>query len=122
MAKHTNNTNNTNTTAAPAAQAPVVAPAATPVVAPNTDPLAAIVAATLAQHATAVAAAKPVVPVVHTSTIKSPVKAVHAICAAILAAEPKSSRGVLIAQCVAAGIATATARTQVQVYLKGNKA
>lgn len=95
---------------------------ATTVAAPPANPLAAVVAATLAQHATAVAATKPVVPVVHNSTLLRPVAAVHALCAAILAAAPSTTRGQLVAQCVAAGIATATARTQVQVYLKAQQA
>lgn len=118
MAKHNTNT---NTTAAPAAQAPVATPVATPAAAPPANPLAAVVAATLAAHASAVAMAKPAVPVVHASTIVRPVAAVHAICAAVLEAAPNTTRGQLIAQCVEAGIATATAKTQIQVFLAGRK-
>lgn len=52
------------------------------------------------------------------STCEKPVATVHRICAE----NPGKARAELVALCVEAGVTKATARTQVQVWLKAHKA
>ena len=55
------------------------------------------------------------------STVDKPVGRVHEIAAEMLAADPAARRKDIVAACVALGINIHTAKTQVQVYLKGLK-
>lgn len=120
MAKRTNN----STQGAQGAQAtppatPVAAPQAAPAAAPA-NPVAAALAAALANHAQAVAV--PKAPYVAVSSVQRPVQLVHSVCAAVLAVQPSTTRGQLVAMCVQQGVATATAQTQVSQYLKVQRA
>lgn len=126
MAKRTTTTNGTQGTQgnaqaaqAPAPATPVAAPQATPVAAPA-NPVAAALAAVLANHAQAVAA--PKAPYLAVSSVQRPVQLVHAVCKAVLAAQPSTTRAQLVAMCVQQGVATATAQTQVSQYLKSQRA
>lgn len=61
-------------------------------------------------------------PVVRTSTCEAPVATVWRVAGAMLAADPKATRADVHAACEAAGVATLTARTQVQAFAKAAKA
>lgn len=83
------------------------------------DPVAAAVAA---HNATLAAPALPNANgIVRASVVVRPVKLVHAIAAGMYAADPAVTRKVVIAACVAQGIATHTARTQYQVWFQAQR-
>lgn len=128
MAKHNHNSTQGTQGNAQAAQATqpatgVAAPqaaAATGAAAAPANPVAAALAAALANHAQAVAA--PKAPYLAVSSVQRPVQLVHSVCAAVLAVQPSTTRGQLVAMCVQQGVATATAQTQVSQYLKAQRA
>lgn len=55
------------------------------------------------------------------STVEKPVGKVHALAQEMLGADPAARRKDIVAACVEIGINIHTAKTQVQVYLKGRK-
>jgi hypothetical protein len=69
-----------------------------------------------------VRAARAARPVVHASTCEAPVATVWRVCAAVLAQDEGATRSDLHAACEAAGVATFTARTQTQAFLKALRA
>lgn len=64
---------------------------------------------------------QPVKQYQNPSTVAKPVGRVHEIAADMIEADPATRRKDIIAACVAIGINIHTAKTQVQVYLKGLK-
>lgn len=129
MAKHNTNTAQQPASTQPATQAaqqPAQAPAstqpATPVAAPTASAaVQAAIAAALQAHATA-PASRAAVPYVAHSTVARPVQLVHTLCAKVLQAAPNTPRSQLVALCVQHGVATATAQTQVGVWLRTARA
>ncbi len=64
---------------------------------------------------------EPVKQYTNPSTVDKPVGRVHAIAEAMLEKDPAARRKDIVAACVEIGINIHTAKTQVQVYLKGLK-